>query len=78
LFSRQFGGHQRTAPPQKKNPAGFGKLDPSRIPRKKLEPELIFQLADLFAQCGLRDMKPMSCPPQARLLGDSNKIAKVT
>jgi hypothetical protein len=78
LFSRRFSGNQCTAAPKKKNPASFGKLDPSRIPRKQLESELIFQLANLFAQCGLRDMKPMSRPPQAGFLGDSNKIAKVT
>src|ERR1700736_931154 len=78
LFSRQFRGHQRTAPPKKKNPARFGKLDASRIPRKQLESELIFQFANLFAQCGLRDMKPMSRPSQARFLSDSNKIAEMT
>jgi hypothetical protein len=78
LFSRQFSGHECSAPAKKKNPASFGKLDPSRVPREQLESELILQLADLLAQCGLRDMKPIRGPSQARLLGDSNKIAKVT
>src|SRR5260221_10926403 len=78
LFSRQISGHQRPAPSKKKNPASFGKLDPSRMPRKQLQSELIFQFANLFAQCGLRDMKPMSGPSQARFLSDSNKIAEMT
>jgi len=30
-----------------------------------------------MAQYGLRDMKPVSCPP-ARFLGDINKIAEMT
>jgi hypothetical protein len=78
LLSRQFSSHQCTAPSKKKNPASFGKLDPSRIPGKQLQSELIFQFANLFAQCRLRDMKPMSRPSQARFLSDSNKISKVT
>src|SRR5215469_14825290 len=78
LFSRLFSSRKCSAPSNKKDPASFGKLDPSRIPRKQLDSELIFQIADLFAQCGLRDMKPMSRPPQARFLGDSNKIAEMT
>ena len=77
-FSRLLSGYKHSAPCNEKDPAGFRKLDPSRIPLKQLEPEFIFQIAYLLAQCGLRDMKPVSCPPQARFLGDPNKIAKVT
>ena len=67
-----------TAPAKKENPASLGKLDPPRIPREQLESKLILQLANLLAQCRLRDMKPIRRPPQTRLLGDSNKVAKVT
>jgi hypothetical protein len=61
-FGRLFNGHERTAPPKKKNPAGFGKFDPSGIPRKQLDSKFILQIADLLAQRGLRDMKPVSRP----------------
>jgi hypothetical protein len=74
----QNAGGIGTAPSNEKDPASFRKLNSSRIPRKQLEPEFIFQIAYLLAQCGLRDMKPVSWPPQARLLGDRNKIAEVT
>jgi hypothetical protein len=77
MFSRLFNGNKHSAPCNEEGPAGFGKLHPSRIPREQLEAELIFQIADLLAQCGLRDMKAVSCSPQARFFGDRNKIAKV-
>jgi hypothetical protein len=77
-FSRLLSGYQHSAPTNEKDPAGFRKLNPSGIPRKQLEPKFIFQIADLLTQCGLRDMKPVSCPPKARFLGDRNKIAEVT
>jgi hypothetical protein len=78
MFSRLFNGNKHSAPSGEKSPAGFRKLNPSRIPRKQLESELIFQIADLLAQCRLRDMKPVSRPSEARFLGDRNKIAEVT
>jgi hypothetical protein len=68
LESADFSGYQHSAPSNEKDPASFRKLDPSRIPRKQLKTELIFQIAYLLAQCGLRDVEPVSCPPQARFL----------
>jgi hypothetical protein len=78
LFSCLFSGHQHSAPSSQKGAPGFGQLDPSRISLKQLESELIFQIADLLAQCGLRDMEPVSRAAQAQFLGHSNKIAEVT
>ena len=77
LFSRLVSGQKHSAPCDEEGPASFGKLDASRIPRKQLQPEFFLQIADLLAQCGLRNMKPVSGPPQARFLGDRNKIAEV-
>jgi hypothetical protein len=62
----------------KKGSAGFGGFDSSRIPHKQLDPEFIFQIADLLAQRGLRVMKAVSCPAQAQFLSDGDKIADVT
>jgi hypothetical protein len=46
-FLGLFSSRKCSAPSNKKDPASFGKLDPSRIPRKQLDSELIFQIADL-------------------------------
>jgi hypothetical protein len=78
LFSREFNGHERSAPANEEGAAGFGKFDSSGIPRKQLDSKFILQIADLLAQRGLRDMKPVSRSAYAQFLGDSNKIAEMT
>jgi hypothetical protein len=49
LFSRLLSGDKHSAPPDEEGPTGFGKFHPARISRKQLEPESIFQIADLLA-----------------------------
>jgi hypothetical protein len=77
LFGRLLNGHKRSAAANEEGAAGFGKFDPSGIPRKQLDSKFILQIADLLAQRGLREMKPVSRPSYAQFLGDSNKIAEM-
>jgi len=55
-----------------------GKCELNRLlgSSEELEPEKRFQLKDLFAQRGLRNMQPLRCMTEMQFLGDYHNVAQ--
>lgn len=71
--------HHRQARVVKEGEAGVGELDPVHAARQQLDPDLIFEIADLPAEGGLRGVEPpFRGLGEAAHFGDGDEIAKVT
>ena len=61
-----------------KGPPGGGQFDAVHAAPHKLDADLVFQIADLAAEGGLRRVQPLlGRERQAALLGDRDEIPKV-
>ena len=77
-FDRGIDLHQRQPRMVEKGPSGGGQFDAVHAAAHQLDANLVFEIADLAAEGGLRRVQPfLSRERQAALLGDRDEIAKV-
>ena len=77
-FDRGVDLHQRQPGVVEKGLAGSGQLDAVHAARQQLDADLMFEVADLPAQRGLRGVQPsLSGLGEASRLGDGDEIAKM-